>query len=356
MTGPSLKHAIIGCGRVAPNHVAGVRHSGVAEVVWACDRDLAIATTFAEAHAIPKSSSDVHAVLAEPDVVSVSIAVDHAQHAALARAALLAGKHVLVEKPTAIRLSEAQALTALAAERGLRLATIAQHRFDPLFIEIKRLVDAGALGDLVSVWTTLVCGRDPSYYSDSYWRGTWEGEGGSILINQAYHCVDLMVALAGRPRVLSCHTGILKLGDVLQTEDVATATFAFPNGALGSLCCASATTEFWRSRIDLVGSQGSLAFDIDHPAKLHHVNLPEHIDTEGLWAAQVEGREIAPGVEYYGASHNRQIADFLQALHGDRASRTPAEQGPITLAVITDLYSRAQRTGEIDVKRLARLK
>jgi predicted dehydrogenase len=345
MTSQLLSHAIIGCGRVAPNHVAGVRESGVAQVAWACDRDRDTAAAFARAHGIPNVSCDVSEVLGQADLFSVSIAVDHAQHAPLARAALLAGKHVLVEKPTALSLADAHALTALAEERRLRLATIAQHRFDPLFVEIKRLVDAGALGPLVSLWATLVCGREPSYYADSYWRGTWQGEGGSLFINQAYHCIDLMVALAGRPTVLSCQTSILKLGTVLETEDVATATFAFPGGALGSLGCTSATSEFWRSRIDVVGAEGSLTFDINHPGRLHHVLLRDGIDLSGLRAAESLGAEIPPGIDYYGVSHNRQIADFLQAAQAGRPSRSPPGLGLDTLAVIVDLYALARRSG-----------
>ena len=343
MTFPQLNHAIIGCGRVAPNHVSGVRESGVAAVVCACDRDPDAAAVFAQAHGIPGVATDYRDVIARDDLFSVSVTVDHAQHAQMARDALLAGKHVLVEKPTAIALGQAQALVALAAERGLRFATIAQHRFDPLFQEVKRLVDVGALGRLVSLWATLICGREPSYYGDSYWRGTWLGEGGSLMINQAYHCVDLMVALAGQPTVLSCHTDILKLGDVLETEDVAVATLAFPGGALGSLGCVSATTEFWRSRIQVVGSEGSLAFDIDHPAKLHYAHLTDRAAAIRLAEAQ-SAAVPAPGIEYYGVSHNRQIADFLRSAAEGRPCGTAAEWGPATLSVIADLY-RVARTG-----------
>lgn len=339
-----MNHAIIGCGRVAPNHATAVADSGVGRVVWACDRDPVALEAFAARYSIPRLSLDHSTVLNDPAVDSVSIAVDHAQHAPLARAALQAGKHVLVEKPTALSVAEGRELIELAARRRLLFATVAQHRFDPLFQEVKRLVTGGKLGPLVSLWATLVCGREPGYYRDSYWRGTWAGEGGSLFVNQAYHCIDLLIALGGQPAVISCKTEILKLGDVLETEDAAVATLVFPNGALGLLACVSATTEFWRSRFDIIGAEGSITFDIDHPAKLHHCVLPKGVDTSALETAAALIEPRPPGLEYYGVSHNRQLADFLGAVREARPHALAPEAGLDTLKVISELYAAARRS------------
>lgn len=351
MTHGIVRHGIVGCGRVAPNHVIGANLSAISEVAWACDRDPAVLAEFARQHGIARQTTDYHEMLADPELTSVSIVVDHAQHAMIARAALLAGKHVLVEKPLALSVKEARDLVDLAEKRGLLLATVSQHRFDPLFIEIAKLLSEGALGGLVAIWVTLVCGREPAYYSDSYWRGTWAREGGSLLINQAYHCVDLMVALGGRPRVLGCETRILKLGDVLETEDVATATFLFPNGALGTLACTSATPEFWRSRLDVIGTKGSITFDIDHPNRLHGHCLPAEVDSSRMIAASNLQVEVPPGVDYYGVSHNRQIADFLEAIRDKRSLKTPARAGLTTLEVILDAYALARERREVPAMR-----
>ena len=337
-----VKHGIIGCGRVAPNHASGMRQSNLGEVAWACDRDPRVLAEFADRYRIRRRTIDYREMLADSDLVSVSIAVDHAQHAKLTRDALLAGKHVLVEKPLALSLRDAHELIGLAAERNLCLVTVAQHRFDALFTEVHRLLLGGSLGRLVAIWVTLVCGREPAYYRESYWRGTWAGEGGSLLMNQAYHCVDLMVALGGRPRVLSCDTRIIKHGQVLETEDAVTATLSFANGALGSLNCTSATTQFWRSRIDVIGTEGSVTFDIDHPNRLHDHSLPKHVDAAPLMAAAEANDDVPGGIDYYGSSHNALIADFLGAIRERRSPRLDPLAALTTLEVITDLYARAK--------------
>jgi UDP-N-acetyl-2-amino-2-deoxyglucuronate dehydrogenase len=340
---PPVRHAIIGCGRVAPNHVHAVRQSPDAEIAWFCDRDHAALARFAAEYGPALLSQRPAEVFADPSVDSVSIATDHAQHAELAAAALKAGKHVLVEKPLALRADEARGLVALAQTRDLRLVTVAQHRFDPVVSEVARLIADGALGKITAIWATLLCGREPSYYADSYWRGTWAGEGGSLLTNQAYHCLDLMLALGGPAAAESCASTILTLGDVLETEDVLSATLRFQNGALGVLSCASATQEFWRSRIEVVGAEGAVSFDINHPNGVHATSVRPGADAKRLLARAAEPDPLPPGIAYYGVSHLRQIGDFLSAIRVGRSPRVGALAGVETLDMILSLYALTGR-------------
>ena len=311
------------------------------EVIWACDRDPVTLQAFVDNYGIANASRAYTDILADSAVTSVSIAVDHAQHACIAREALIAGKHVLVEKPIALSSGDARALVNLARVNDLRLSSVAQHRFDPIVVEVKNLLDSGALGSIVSIWTTLICGRPATYYADSYWRGTWADEGGSLLINQAFHCVDLMIALGGRPVVLACSSTILKLTEVLETEDVVAGVLRFPNGGLGTIGCTSATQDFWRSRIDLVGSAGSVSFDINHPNVLYHYCLPLNVDDERLRAA-TNNNSVPPGIDYYGTSHNRQISDFCNSIRENRRPIVDGEDGLATLEVILDMYKVAR--------------
>src|SRR6266536_1276854 len=149
MSSSNLVHAIIGCGRVAPNHVEGFRSLGNGELRWACDRDSDTAKSFAAANDIPNATSSVADVLADREVLSVSVAVDHAQHAPLVDEALRAGKHVLVEKPMALSRREAERLVELAADKGLVLSVVSQHRYDPLVGTVRRWLDDELLGRLL---------------------------------------------------------------------------------------------------------------------------------------------------------------------------------------------------------------
>jgi predicted dehydrogenase len=119
----AIVHALVGCGRVAPNHVDGFSRVPNCSIKWACDRDPLKLAEFCQLHNIPSQTTDFYEVLRDPEVSSVSIAVDHAQHADLAIAALTMGKHVLVEKPLAIDVHNA----ARVVEAPIRQA--ARRRF-----------------------------------------------------------------------------------------------------------------------------------------------------------------------------------------------------------------------------------
>lgn len=152
-------HAIVGCGRVAPNHVDGFRSVPDWTVAWACDRAAATATAFAAEHGIPRVSTDWRELLDDPALTSVSVTVDHRQHAELAIAFLEAGKHVLVEKPMATDSADAHRMVACAAANDRLLSVVAQHRYDPLVVAVRDWVREGLLGELLYVSVNLQSSR-----------------------------------------------------------------------------------------------------------------------------------------------------------------------------------------------------
>lgn len=333
------RHALIGCGRVASNHVDGFGAVPGWSVAVACDRE-AHADIFAKTHGIPEWTRDHTTVLADPSVTSVSVTVDHAQHGALVRQALEAGKHVLVEKPLCLDESEANALTALAAERGLVLSVVAQHRYDPLVLAVRQWVTEGLLGDLLYVSAGLQAHRAEDYYAESYWRGTHAGEGGSALINQGYHCLDTVRWICGDLTVHAALAGTRVLTGVMETEDTLGALLSCGPAAV-TLNVTVASSVDWRTRIELVGSLGSVVFDLDHPGTLHHCSGPAELLRRGEEERARSLAEEPPGIAYYGVSHRRQIADFCRSVTDGTPMLASAEDAVGTLRTITDLYDRA---------------
>jgi UDP-N-acetyl-2-amino-2-deoxyglucuronate dehydrogenase len=335
-------HAIIGCGRVAPNHIDGFEALQHWELRWACDRDQAAAEAFKARYGLPRVTASVTDVLEDRDVTSVSIAVDHAQHAPLVEVALRAGKHVLVEKPLALSASDAEHLVKLAAERRLVLSVVSQHRYDPLVLAVRDWLARRLLGRLLYVQVSLEAHRDPDYYATSYWRGSWVGEGGSALINQGYHCLDVTRFLCGELQVRAAVAGRAALGSVIETEDTLSALFVAETTPVTlNVTVGSSTT--WRTRLDLVGSAGTVAFDLDHPGTLHRVTgSPELLRLAALEHDREQDEE-PPGVDYYGVSHRRQIADFATAvLDGtELASDTGTAVGMVRL--LEDIYRQVGR-------------
>ncbi|ROQ93772.1 putative dehydrogenase [Streptomyces sp. 2132.2] len=340
-----LVHAVVGCGRVAPNHVDGFTALPDAELRWACDRDLSRARALARDHGLPRVTSDVREVLADPEVDSVSIAVDHAGHHELVAAALTAGKHVLVEKPLAMTVEDGAALTALAERAGRVLSVVSQHRYDPVVTAVRDWIAEGLLGRLVSGTVSLQCGRDDAYYAESYWRGTFAGEGGSALVNQGYHALDVTRWLTGGLTVVGAATGHTAPRGGMETEDTLAAVLRAPQGALVTYQVTVASSITWRTRIELVGTDGSVLFDLDHPGTLH---LAEGGDALRAAAATVRGQVSPPpaGIGYYGISHRRQIADFAAAVRDPRHTMTAdGTAGLETLRLLREMYRTARSEG-----------
>jgi UDP-N-acetyl-2-amino-2-deoxyglucuronate dehydrogenase len=334
-------HAIVGCGRIGPNHVDGFRAVPGVEVRWAIDRDPAVAKGFAAQFGMPRHGTDLAEALDDAELTSVSVAVDHAQHTALADRALRAGRHVLVEKPFATRSADARATVALAADRGLVLSVVSQHRYDPVVEAVAGWVADGLLGRLTQAYAVQECHRTREYYSD-YWHGSRAGEGGSALINQGYHALDVLRSLCGPLRVAGAVATAPLYGGVIENEDTLAAVFAGPGGLAASFAVTVTSAVEWRTRLGLTGTAGSVVFDLDHPGTLHHADgNPELVRRAALVGPVAEA---APGIGYYGSSHRRQIAEFCAAVADGTPIRATAADGLATLELIDAVYAAARAT------------
>ncbi|WP_314175262.1 Gfo/Idh/MocA family protein [Streptomyces winkii] len=341
---PAFTHAVIGCGRVAPNHVDGFSVLPDTTVAWACDRDIERARALAQQCGIPHVTDDPRDVLHDADVDAVSIAVDHAQHARLASTALKSGKHVLLEKPLALDVADGTALVELAQQTGKLLSVVSQHRYDPVVRAVRRWIDDGLLGRLVSSTVDLQCARTHDYYGDSYWRGSWAGEGGSAVINQGYHALDVTRWLHRDLDVVAAAARTAAMREVMETEDTLAAVLRSPDGALVTYNVTVAGVVTWRTRIGVVGTEGSVLFDLDHPGTLHLAEGGAEL-RRAADALRERGEPPAPpGKGYYGISHRRQIAEFREAACGGVRMSAGAQEGLGTLRLLNRLYEHA-RTG-----------
>ncbi|MGW5019580.1 Gfo/Idh/MocA family protein [Streptomyces cacaoi] len=333
-----LVHAIIGCGRVAPNHVDAFSAAGGVVLKWACDRDMEAARSLARSGRISAVTTDPAEVFADAEVDSVSIAVDHAQHAPLVAAALRAGKHVLVEKPLAMSDAEGAELVALGERTGRVLSVVSQHRYDPVVQAVRSWLAKGLLGVPVAVDVTLQCGRTAPYYRDSYWRGTWAGEGGSALVNQGYHALDVVRWLCRGLEVVGAAAGSGQLREAMETEDTFAALLRSPAGTLVTYSVTVASVISWRTRIGVVGSAGTVLFDLDHPGTLHLVDGGEELVTAARAEKARATREQPSGIDYYGISHRLQAADFCRSVRTGDPMTASGAAGLETLRLLTQLY------------------
>lgn len=195
-------------------------------------------------------------LLQDPLVEVVVITVPSGIHGYIAKEALRHSKHVVVEKPLCLSITEAREISKLADELGLQITVCHQKRFHPHLRTVKRMIQDGGLGVLIYGGISLFYNRNDSYYGSASWRGTWQLDGG-MLMNQAIHNIDLLLWMMGSP---TCVDGkISRLLRQIETEDSAIASLKFENGALGSIAatvCAEPRSA--SEEIVLIGSQGKV--------------------------------------------------------------------------------------------------
>jgi UDP-N-acetyl-2-amino-2-deoxyglucuronate dehydrogenase len=278
-------------------------------------------------------------LLADPAVDVVCICTPSGQHAAQAIAAARAGKHVLVEKPMALSLDDADATVAACDRAGVKLGVVLQRRAEPLFQRIHRAIEAGDLGELTLGVVTMPYHRSQAYYEQADWRGTWTLDGGGVLMNQGIHLVDLLVWAMGDPVHVQAQADTLHRD--IEVEDTLAATLRFANGALATITATTTTAPGFAHRIEIYGTGGCIQvegesverWELADPAQAT-VEPPQTAATAAAGAGS-DPRGIAP------TGHIAIVRDFIQALRADRAPRVNSAEGRRSLAAVLAIYEAA---------------
>lgn len=207
---------------------------------------------------------DHHALLAATEPEVVVVLTPHPFHAPIAIDCMKAGAHVLVEKPMAVQIAEADAMLTTAAATQRLLAVNFQQRYRPEVRAAWQLINDGRLGQLQAMNFVVLWPRSRAYFGLAPWRGTWRGEGGGVLMNQAVHNLDLICHLMGMPGRLVGWTATRL--QTIEAEDTAQAMLEWPNGAVGSFHTSTAESgqperlEIWGTAGRLEVTQGGLRF------------------------------------------------------------------------------------------------
>ncbi len=266
-----VRLGVIGAaGGMAGSHISyfkdipGLTFAAAADIPQAGDK----LKTLADEHGC-KTYTDASAMIASGDIDAVLIACPHYDHPRFAREAFDAGVHVLCEKPVAVTAQAAQQVNdayaaAVKKHPGLLFAGMFNQRTNPAWKEIHRLCHDGSLGELVRVsWTITTWFRTQAYYDSGGWRATWAGEGGGVLINQCPHNLDLLQWFVGLPAKVTALASVGKYHHI-EVEDDVCALLEFDNGATGTFVTSTGQTP-GINRLEIVGDQGTLIYDADHP-------------------------------------------------------------------------------------------
>ena len=251
-----IKAGIIGCGRISSVYRAVFENmKEEAELVFAVDKELSRAEQLAAAFPGCGYSDRLEDLLRQPLSV-VHVLTPHFLHKEHVIACLEAGFHVLTEKPVALSLEDADLMIAAAKKNKRQLGVIFQNRYIEGVQEVKRMIEAGEFGRITGAFSTLNWWRPPSYY-ECDWKGSWEKEGGGVVIDQAIHSLDLVRYLMGcEPVKVKGHIDRRILTNI-EVEDVADAVITFENGAVYSFFACNYYTSNSPIRVEISGEHGT---------------------------------------------------------------------------------------------------
>ena len=278
-------------------------------------------------------------MLADPDVDVVCICTPSGQHSQQAISAAEAGKHVLVEKPMALSLSAADAMTAACEKAGVNLGVVMQRRVEPLFRRAHSAIRAGDFGDLVLGVVTLPYYRPQAYYDQAEWRGTWALDGGGVLMNQGIHLVDLLVWYMGDPVEVQAQAGTLHR--TIEVEDSLSATLRFSNGALATITGTTVAAPGYPHRIEIYGTNGAVQFEGESLLRWELDDLSRET-IEKPMVGPVAGAGAGGDPRGIAASgHIATVRDYIAALRLGRSPEIDGLQGRRSLATILAIYKAA---------------
>lgn len=334
-----LRFGIIGCGRVAPRHAQSIAQLDSTELAAVADIKPARAENFAKEHG-GTAYADYRALLDRPDVEAVSICVPSGLHAAVAIDAMRAGKHVLVEKPIAIELEDADRMIQVAREQRVTLAVVLQNRYNHPMQQVRSLIDSGGLGRLYLGNACVRWFRPQSYYEDE-WHGTWAMDGGALM-NQSIHHIDALQWFMGP--VASVHAYTATLAHDMEAEDVGVASVRFANGALGSI---EGSTLTWPQNLEgsvaVFGERGSVKIG---GTALNRITLWK-VDGQLEQEAEILTSQRVDPPSVYGYSHREVIRAFAHAvLHGEQ-SDTSGPEARKSLELVLAIYESARTGAEV---------
>ncbi|OIN57939.1 oxidoreductase [Arsenicibacter rosenii] len=347
--------ALIGYGKVSHLHAKAAQQVGTLVAVYG--RDATKAAAFAQQYNI-RPYTNVADMVATEQVDVCIVCTPHPAHREPAVAALEAGANVLVEKPLASTLADCDAMINAAKKAGRWLGTISQRRFYRSSQRVREAIDAGKIGNPSLGMVNLLGWRDEAYYRSDPWRGSWAGEGGGVLVNQAPHQLDLLLWYMGEPEELF---GIWKNINhpYIEVDDTAVAIVKFKNGGIGNIVVSNSQKPGIYGKVHIHGQNGaSIGVQTDggsmFVAGMTTIQEPPAND---LWTVPGEEHLLAGWVAEEAAhfetidvmSHffAEQLRDFCAAVRDNRPPLVTGEDGRRVVALFQAIYESTRMGGVV---------
>jgi UDP-N-acetyl-2-amino-2-deoxyglucuronate dehydrogenase len=345
--GQRLRVALVGCGRISARHVQVIRAIEELELVGVCDlvEERARAASSAGGGVPAYTSVDELLAAQRPDVVSVL--TESGSHARVAAAIAPHVKALVIEKPMALTLDDADRLIEACDAHHTRLFVVKQNRFNKPVVRLRKALEAGRFGKLVMGTVRVRWCRTQEYYDQAAWRGTWKDDGG-VLTNQASHHVDLLQWMMGPVESVKAYTAT-RLARV-ETEDTGVVILRFASGALGVIEATTATRpKDLEGSLSILGEKGSVVIGGFAVNRLDTWAFSEPLPED----ARAQEDSVAPP-NVYGFGHYEFYRDMIECLRTGRRAMLDGLEGRKSLELINAIYESASTGAEVRLHYVAR--
>ncbi len=325
-----MNACIVGYGAVGPVHAAAISELDGSAIYAVCDVNPEHARLCDEKYGCT-IYGDFDEMLKDPHIDVVHICTPHYLHKEMAKKALLAGKHAVLEKPVALSLDDVKELTVLADSVSNKLCIVLQNRTNACIKALKDIAENEPVGALKGIIGGVYWNRSKEYYEKDAWRGRWDTEGGGAVINQSLHMIDMMIYFGGRIKKLNSVINHWRVPGI-EVEDDAHAVMDFDGGARG-----------------IFNATNCYVTDEPYILELRFENAHYRYADGRLYKIEEDGARIIAkddqiliGKAYWGNGHSQLIKSFYDALDGKNTSYTDIHDAYETMKAVFAIYDQAR--------------
>lgn len=338
-----MKYALIGCGRISTNHVKAVINNQL-EFVAVCDvipehMENVLAKHDLQNDITIKRYTDYKKLLEENEIDLVGIATESGIHAEIALYCIEKGVNVIIEKPMAMSIADANEIIRRSEEKGVKVSACHQNRFNIAVQEMRNALEKGRFGKLSHGSIHVRWNRNKDYYTQAPWRGTWAQDGGALM-NQCIHGIDLLRWMMGNEIDEVYGVTRQQFHDYLEAEDIGMAVVKFKNGAVGTI---EGTTNVYPQNLEetlyLFGETGTVKLGGKSTNNIDVWNFADESEED----QKNKGLEEETS-NVYGNGHTSLYADMISAIENDRAPYVDAYAGKNALELVLAIY-KSQKEG-----------
>ncbi|RGU93400.1 gfo/Idh/MocA family oxidoreductase [Clostridium sp. AF15-17LB] len=338
-----MKYALIGCGRISTNHIKAAVNNNL-QIVAVCDVIPEHMEEVLEKHNLQPDKSikryeDYKKMLSENEIELAGIATESGSHAEIALYCIERGINVIIEKPMAMSIDDADKIIKQAKRRGVKVSACHQNRFNVAVQEMRKALDQGRFGRISHGSVHVRWNRNEGYYTQAPWRGTWAQDGGALM-NQCIHGIDLLRWMMGEEIEEVYGVTRQQFHDYLEAEDLGMAVVKFKNGAVATI---EGTTNVYPQNLEetlyLFGERGTVKLG---GKSTNNIDVWEFADETNEDKKNKGLEEETSNV--YGNGHTSLYADMIEAIKYGRTPYVDACDGRNALELVLAIY-KSQKEG-----------